>query len=36
VGRAQKADAVFCLLLGLVALLLWAAVMGWMWWQIGE
>lgn len=35
VGRAQKADAVFCLLLGLVALVLWAAVMALIWFTIG-
>ncbi len=34
-GRAQKGDVVFCLLLALVALVLWAAVTALIWWTIG-
>jgi hypothetical protein len=35
-GRAQKGDVVFCLMLGLIALILWCAIVAWIWHAIGE
>jgi hypothetical protein len=32
----SRADIVFCLILGLIALILWCAMIAWIWWISGN